>query len=163
MKTSSGDEFGFQSVHRSPLVNQERVLVYSCAVRAGGESTGKPLGVLGILFNWDALGQTILDRIPLVAREKQRAIACFVDAEGNVLADYPAGGLRDRFDISLFQGLRPGQKGYGVHHFGGREFVAGFSMSPGFETYATGWSSLVMVARNLMASSPLTGGQHVDG
>ena len=163
MKTSSGDEFGFQSVHRSPLVNQERVLVYSCAVRAGGESTGKPLGVLGILFNWDALGQTILDRIPLVAREKQRAIACFVDAEGNVLADYPAGGLRDRFDISLFQCLRPGQKGYGVHHFGVREFVAGFAMSPGFETYATGWCSLVMVARNLMASSPLTGGQHVDG
>ena len=153
MRTSSGDEFGFQSVHRSPLVNHERVLVYSAVVRAGGESHGQPLGVLGILFNWDALGQTILDRIPLVPREKQRAIACFVDAEGNVLADYPAGSLREKFDNSLFHGLRQGQKGYGVHHFCGKEFVAGFAMSPGFETYATGWSSLVMVARDLLGPS----------
>ena len=155
VKTESGDEFGFQSVHRSPLVNHERALVYSCAVREGGESRGKILGVLGIVFNWDALGQTILDRIPLAPREKQRAIACFLDGEGNVLADYPAGALRDSFDNALFQGLRQGQKSYGVHHFGGREYVAGFAMSPGFETYATGWASLVMVARDLMSSATI--------
>jgi hypothetical protein len=149
MKTRSGDEFGFQSVHRSPLVNHQRSLVYSCGVRAGGESQGELLGVLGIVFNWDALGQTILDRMPLSPHEKQRAIACFVDAEGNVLADLPAGSLRDAFDTSLFQGLRQGQKNYGVHHFFGREYCAGFAMSPGFETYATGWSSLVMVSRDL--------------
>ena len=149
MKTRSGDEFGFQAVHRSPLVNHQRSLVYSCGVRAGGESQGALLGVLGIVFNWDALGQAILDRMPLSAHEKQRAIAGFVDAEGNVLADFPAGSLRDTFDNALFHGLRQGQKGYGVHHFGGREYCAGFAMSPGFETYATGWSSLVMVSRDL--------------
>ena len=149
MKTRSGDEFGFQAVHRSPLVNHQRSLVYSCGVRAGGESQGALLGVLGIVFNWDALGQAILDRMPLSAHEKQRAIACFVDAEGNVLADFPAGSLRDTFDNALFHGLRQGQKGYGVHHFGGREYCAGFAMSPGFETYSTGWSSLVMVSRDL--------------
>lgn len=153
VKTESGDEFGFQSVHRSPLVNHERALVYSCAVREGGESRGRILGVLGIVFNWDSLGQTILDRIPLVPREKQRAIACFLDGEGNVLADYPAGALGDSFDNALFQGLRQGQKSYGVHHFCGGEYVAGFAMSPGFETYATGWASLVMVARDLMSSA----------
>ena len=149
MKTRSGDEFGFQAVHRSPLVNHQRSLVYSCGVRAGGESQGALLGVLGIVFNWDALGQTILDRMPLSAHEKQRAIACFVDAEGNILADFPAGSLRDTFDNSLFHGLSQGQKGYGVHHFGGREYCAGFAMSPGFETYSTGWSSLAMVSRDL--------------
>jgi hypothetical protein len=149
MKTRSGDEFGFQSVHRSPLVNHQRSLVYSCGVRAGGESQGELLGVLGIVFNWDALGHTILDRMPIAPHEKQRAIACFVDAEGNILADFPAGSLRDTFDNSLFHGLRQGQKGYGVHHFCGREYCAGFAMSPGFETYATGWSSLVMVSRDL--------------
>jgi hypothetical protein len=149
MKTRSGDEFGFQSVHRSPLVNHQRSLVYSCGVRAGGESQGALLGVLGIVFNWDALGQTILDRMPLSAHEKQRAIACIVDTEGNVLADFPAGSLRDTFDNSLFHGLRQGQKGYGVHHFCGREYCAGFAMSPGFETYSTGWSSLVMVSPDL--------------
>ena len=149
MKTRSGDEFGFQSVHRSPLVNHQRSLVYSCGVRAGGESQGELLGVLGIVFNWDSLGQTILDRMPLTPHEKQRAIACFVDSEGNVLADFPAGSMRDSFDNALFHGLRQGQKGYGVHHFCGREYCAGFAMSPGFETYATGWSSLVMVSRDL--------------
>jgi len=155
VKTESGDEFGFQSVHRSPLVNHERALVYSCAVREGGESRGRILGVLGIVFNWDSLGQTILDRIPLAPREKQRAIACFLDGEGNVLADYPAGALGDSFDTALFQGLRQGQKSYGNHQFCGREYVAGFAMSPGFETYATGWASLVMVARDLMSSATI--------
>jgi hypothetical protein len=149
MKTRSGDEFGFQSVHHSPLVNHQRSLVYSCGVRAGGESHGGLLGVLGIVFNWDALGQTILDRMPLTAHEKQRAIAGFVDSDGNVLADFPAGSLRDTFDTALFHGLRQGQKGYGVHHFCGREYCAGFAISPGFETYATGWSSLVMVSPDL--------------
>jgi len=149
MRTRSGDEFGFQSVHPSPLVNHQRSLVYSCGVRAGGESQGELLGVLGIVFNWDSLGQTILDRMPLAPNEKQRAIACFVDADGDVLADFPAGTLRDRFDTSLFQGLKKGQKGYGIHHFCGREYTAGYAMSPGFETYATGWSSLVMVSRDL--------------
>jgi len=153
MKTHSGDEFGFQAVHHSPLVNQQRSLVYSCAVRAGGEAHGEPLGVLGIVFNWDALGQTILDRMPLSPHERQRAIACFVDPEGNVLADFPAGSLREKFDTSLFHGLRQGNKGYGVHYFCGREYVAGFAMSPGFETYATGWSSLVMVSRDAVSAS----------
>jgi hypothetical protein len=155
MNTASGDEFGFQSVHRSPLVNHERALVYSCAVRESGEARGRILGVLGIVFNWDALGQTILDRIPLAPREKQRAVACFLDAEGKVLADFPAGALRDSFDNALFHGLRQGQKSYGVHHFAGREYVAGFAMSPGFETYATGWASLVMVARDLVSTAAM--------
>jgi hypothetical protein len=157
MKTRSGDEFGFQSVHCSPLVNQQRSLVYSCAVRAGGETHGEPLGVLGIVFNWDALGQTILDRLPLTPHEKQRAVACFVDSEGNVLADFPADSLRGAFDKTLFQGLRQGNKAYGVHPFCGREYVAGFAMSPGFETYATGWYSLVMVARDAVATAAAGG------
>jgi hypothetical protein len=42
MKTHSGDEFGFQSVHNSALVNQQRSLVYSCAVRAAVRRTVSP-------------------------------------------------------------------------------------------------------------------------
>ena len=35
MTTRSGEEFGFQSMHASPLTGGERVLVYACAVREG--------------------------------------------------------------------------------------------------------------------------------
>jgi hypothetical protein len=63
--SASGDDYGFEGVHRSPLVGNEQVLVYSCAVRRGGAASGEVLGVLGILFNWDALAGTIVRRTPI--------------------------------------------------------------------------------------------------
>ncbi len=60
LQTRSGDEFGFEIVHASPLVDGAYILGYSCAVRSGGEADGQPIGVLGILFNWRGLAQTVV-------------------------------------------------------------------------------------------------------
>lgn len=145
LATASGDEFGFQSVHRSPLVQHQRALVYSCAVREGGDAKGKPLGVLGIVFNWDGLGQVILDRIPLSAEEKRLAVACFTDPAGQVLADYPAGALGAQFELPDRGRLMNNGKNFAMVGWKGKQACVGHACSQGFETYATGWHSFVLL------------------
>lgn len=85
--TRSGQKFGFESVHSSSLVGGKRVLVYSCGVRATGDVNGELMGVLGIVFNWDALAQTIVDNTPLYEDERSCTRVCICDNSGKVLAE----------------------------------------------------------------------------
>jgi hypothetical protein len=144
VKTKSGDEFGFQSVHVSSLVNGERVLVYSCSVREGGRADGRPLGVLGIVFRWDALAQTIVNNLPLSETERSKCRACFCNEEGFILADSQNRQLIDRLEFIEKDVLFAGKKNYLVLELNGKQYCVGHARSPGFETYATGWHSLVL-------------------
>ena len=47
MSTASGDDCGFQYVHASTLVDRQRALIYSAAVREDGKTHGNVLGALG--------------------------------------------------------------------------------------------------------------------
>ena len=144
LATRTGEEFGFQSVHASPLVNDQRVLAYSCCVREGGSVTGKPLGVLGILFHWDALAQTIVHETPLAPDEKQRTRVCIVDDSGLVLADTQDRQLQETLRLPGWERLRSLGKGFVTAAVEGRECCLGHARSPGYETYATGWHSLLI-------------------
>ncbi len=88
IKTKSGEEFGFEGVHSSPLVNGNRILAYSCAVRRAGQASEQPIGVLGILFNWDALAQVIVRNCPLDPIQKATAQVWIADQDGRVLASH---------------------------------------------------------------------------
>lgn len=144
LATASGDEFGFHSVHPSPLASGQRVLVYSCKVCRGGVAQAEPLGVLGVVFNWDGLAQKIVHETPIEAAARTRTRVCIVDDAGNVLAD-----SRDRI---LAQPLRlPGRdelfaqkKNSATLEIDGRPALVAHARSPGFETYRTGWHSLIV-------------------
>ncbi|MEO2167398.1 MAG: hypothetical protein ABGY42_04635, partial [bacterium] len=81
------EDYVFEIVHESPLVGGGRVLVYSCAVRENGDAHGKPLGVLGIVFRWDELAQTIVKSIPFSDADRSMCRVCIVASDGSVLAD----------------------------------------------------------------------------
>jgi hypothetical protein len=142
--TKSGDEFGFQTAHRNSLINGQPALVYSCGVRENGLATGKLLGVLGIVFNWEALAQTIMMNVPLGPAEKADTRCCIVDATGKVLADSREKHLVDTLDVSAIPDVFTRPKGYFVTKYEGRECCIGFAKAPGFETYSTGWYSLLI-------------------
>ena len=144
MRTQSGDEFGFHTVHASPLVNGERALVYSCAVRENGASRGEPLGVLGIVFRWDALAQTIVEHAPLSAEEKALSRLCIIDSEGTVLADTAKRLLQERISFPEFDELLRMPKGFVISRLGNEDCCIAHATSPGYETYATGWHSLII-------------------
>ena len=144
LETRSGEDFGFQSVHESALVHGQRVLIYSCCVRTDGDVHGQPLGVLGIVFNWDALAQTIVQNTPLGAAEKAGTRVCLVNDAGLVLADTQGRQLQERLQIPGWPQLAAEKKGFVQTTFNDTDCCIGYAASPGYETYATGWHSLII-------------------
>ena len=144
IESQSGAEFGFQSVHESQLANRQRVLVYSCAVREGGDVNGKPIGVLGIIFNWDALAQTIVENVPLAAHEKERTRVCITDDQGLILADSSGRQLKEVLVIPNRELLCREAKNFVIAELGMQQCCVAHARAPGFETYTTGWHSFLI-------------------
>jgi hypothetical protein len=145
MNSTSGNEFGFQSAHQSPLVNNQRALVYSCSVRENGDANGKVIGVLGIVFNWDGLAQTIVHNTPLASDEKANTRVMIVDEEGLVLADSHNRQLCEQLPREVFSSLFSSRtKTFSTIVLDCQKYRVGYAYSPGFETYSTGWHSLLM-------------------
>jgi hypothetical protein len=148
MATRSGQEFGFEPVHASSLVDRQRVLVYSCGVRAGGEVDGELQGVLGIVFNWDALAQTIVDRTPLYDDERTSTRVCICDSTGQVLAEAGPQVGGPIMDLPGRQELFQQRKSFALETQHGQKLVLAHAQAPGFETYTTGWHSLIVQESN---------------
>lgn len=143
MKLRSGAEFAFESVHKSSLVKGERVLAYSCTVREDGDVNGRVLGVLSVLFRWDALGQTIVKKTPLSSAESERTRVCIIEPSGRLLADTEE-RLLEMLPLTNMEELLRGAKNYVVITEPQGTFVIGHALAPGFETYTTRWHSLVI-------------------
>jgi hypothetical protein len=139
----SGDQFGFRGMNTSSLVNNQRCLVYSASVRQEGQLRGKPTGVLGVIFRWDALAQTIVERTPLNADEKANARVLIIEPRGRILADTDR-CFGESFDIAELAQLMSSPRSFAVLDRSDGRTVIGHARSPGYETYATGWHSLVI-------------------
>ena len=144
MAAKTADDFGFQSVHESPLVSGNRVLIYSCPVRESQRPDSRVLGILGIVFNWDALGQTVVEHLPLDASERATTRACVVDNDGMLLADTEGKALQQRLDFPERSDLFRTARGSVSTHINQVPVVVAHAASPGFETYRTGWHGLLI-------------------
>jgi hypothetical protein len=143
-RSRSGNDFGFESANRSVLVNGQSVLVYSCGVRSGGQSDGKLLGVLGVLFNWETFAQTIVAQTPLVASEREETRVVIIDDSCRVLADSWGRQLSDRLSLPASVELTAHDKHFITADYEGRKCCIAFAKAPGFETYSTGWRSVII-------------------
>ncbi len=144
--TKRGDEFGFQGVHESPLAHGQRALVYSCVVREGGEPDGAALGVLGIIFNWESLARGVIANTPLETSDHRAVRICITDAAGAILADSHDQVLAERLSFNGRELLYRKGTTHAEMTIGNREMLVGHAISPGYETYATGWHSVIMEA-----------------
>jgi hypothetical protein len=143
--TRSGSEFGFAGLHRSQsLANNQMILIYSAAVRRDGRADGEIIGCLGIVFNWEALAQTIVLRTQLGETETKHTRVCIVDGQGGIIADNRLRHLRDKIPLASFDRLIACRKGYVVTEFERSASIVAYAFSPGFETYATGWHSFIV-------------------
>ncbi len=140
MASGSGDEFGFEFAPRCNLVSSHNALVYSAAVRENGESLGRKLGALGIVFNWDGLALPILQK---TARAEAGARCYIVDRQANILASDSI-GAGSKLVLPDFQRVLSQDKGYYVDNFEEQLCCIAHAASPGFETYGTGWYSVII-------------------
>lgn len=147
-ESKSGDSFGFQGPHESPLANGRRILVYSCVVRSNGDSMGRPLGVLAVIFNWDGLAQTIVEQSHLADGESEDCRSCIVDASGLILADSSGRQLIETIQFAGREKLFAKVRDHALTTLNGKPVIIGHARSQGFETYASGWHSLVIVTRS---------------
>lgn len=143
-KTSSGKEFGFQSVSKCPLVNGEHTLVFSCTIRERGDQSGAILGVLGAIFRWQDLAQKIVKGVPISDEEKDRTRICIVDETGLLLADSQDLVLEESIEFLGKNDLFAQKKGFAVSEYQGNRCCIAHAFSPGYETYASNWHSLLI-------------------
>lgn len=147
MATPSGQQFAFESAHESPLVGGEQVLVYSAAVRERADNAGRPLGVLGVLFDWKPFARRILASVPLTDDERKTTRVCVIEPENRILADtHPPTGpaLGQYLHLPGLSEVLPHSKNFATTHLGGRANLLAHGRSPGFETYSTGWHCVIV-------------------
>lgn len=144
MKCQTGEDYAWQSVHKSPLVGGEHALVYTTAVRENGAANGKILGALGIVFRYEDLAQDIVKNVPFSAEEKAKSRVCIVDGHGRVLADSDDRILEDTIEFSTRDQLLELEKGFVMGQYKGAECCIAHAKAPGYETYTTGWHSLII-------------------
>jgi hypothetical protein len=140
----SGDEYASSAAHRSALVGDRASLIYSAAVRSGGRVDGEPIGVLGCLFNWEALAQSIVKNTPLAADERESTRVVIADGNGNVLADSFGRQLTETIPLNLLEPIHANSKGFMIALVEGEKCCVGYADAPGYETFTTGWNSLII-------------------
>jgi len=144
MSSRDGDEYGLQSVHESSLVDGNRVLIYSCAVREKGEKFGEPLGALGIVFNWDSLAQVVVKNTPLSEEEWAYTRVCILDDSGSILADSHDQMLREVLRFQKSSEVFSSTFGFLETRVNDRKSFVAHAPSEGFETYKSGWTSVLI-------------------
>ncbi|XZE22199.1 methyl-accepting chemotaxis protein [Pirellulaceae bacterium SH449] len=140
MNLRTGDEFVFDGPVDCQLVGNQPSLIYATAVRREGATHGSPLGALAVVFNWSSLSQAILNN-PMWDQCTDRM---FVDEEGKVLAASDNLPRDYVFPIRKYAELMSKPRGYTIEKLDGANVCIAQAKSPGFETYATGWRSVII-------------------
>lgn len=142
--TVNGAEYCSAPAHRSGLAGDRAVLIYSAAVREGGQSDGKPIGVLALLFNWENFAQSIVKNTPLAADELDSTRVVITDDDGNVLADSLGRQFREMIPVGLLEPIHEDRKGFSTALIDGEQHCIGYAKAPGYESFTTGWNSLII-------------------
>ena len=143
LKTADGTEYVQSHVAPSTLCANERAIIFACTVRSDGKADGRPLGVLAVVFNWEGLAQTIVERTPLSPAEWERSRVCVVDRLGQVLAD-SSSHFGTRLSVPGWGEIIKAGRGYRMISINDQPHCIGYAHSPGYETYRTGWYSVLL-------------------
>jgi hypothetical protein len=149
MRTATGDDFAVADVCAFQPLRGAAVATYATAIRRGGESAGRPLGVLGIFFDWAPQAAAIVEGVGLSAEEKAGSRVLLLDAAHRVIAASDRAGL-----LTETYPLKPEGQTRGFYVEGDR--LVSFSRTPGYETYrGLGWLGVVehRLARATSAAS----------
>ena len=124
------------------------MLIYSCGVRDGGAGHRQTDRRLGHRLQLGGLGADHHEVGAPHRTEKKVTRCCIVDAKGNILADSLERHLADSIDVRAFEPVFTQKKAFFVADYQGKECCVAHARAPGFETYSTGWFSLIIQPTN---------------
>lgn len=152
MRTTKSSEYTVQDVQKSKLEpRKERSLIYSGGVRAGGERQGDPIGVVGILFDWDTEAKKILGTCLPKNRDGELIEGCaafYTNSDHEIIEttdpdQFPVGKV-----VVLPAGhvqLKAGQSASGLFLQEDRRYIMGSSRTKGYREYAgLSWTAHVV-------------------
>jgi hypothetical protein len=148
LATKNGSEYGFEGPLVSELADRKNTLIYSCGVREHGRANGQLQGVLGVVFNWDALGkEVLLQSQAVLAAETENQVSCYIcRTDGVIVASTESFTPGSKIAIeNLPDSIKSPFTGWQVAN--GQSLLVGASLSRGFETYKTGWVSIITETR----------------
>jgi hypothetical protein len=137
--TRSGDDYIVDDIHIDPLHSNLPVAIYSAAVREKGALDGKPLGVLGVFFDWPEQSRIIVqDEPPLSHDEKARTRVLLLDSKLNIIASSDGRELLRPFALET----KHGSKGSYTDNKGN---IVAYARTIGYEGYdGLGWYGVVV-------------------
>ncbi|MCJ2187812.1 methyl-accepting chemotaxis protein [Novosphingobium beihaiensis] len=131
MKTADGDSFVVCDVETAPRLQGAQVATYATAIREGGAAQGRPVGVLGIFFDWEPQAQAIVEGISLSEEERSHSRVMLLDSRFRVIASSEKGAFGKSYPL---QADNPW--GYSLQD--GK--IVAYGLTPGYETYrGLGW------------------------
>lgn len=138
MQSRSGDDYVVDDISRSVSHDNKAVAIYAAAIREQGHINGAPLGVLGVVFDWDKQGHSIVaDEPSLNPEEWQRTRVLLLDSRRRIIAASDNQGLYQPFQLDT-EG-----KPRGYYYKPDGELVA-FANTIGYETYdGLGWCGVI--------------------
>ncbi len=133
LRTAGGDEFSVCDIERVRALGDASVATYAAAIREGGRGRGKPIGVLGIHFDWRAQAQVVVDGVRLNPEERARTRVLILDQKRRVLAASDGKGV-----LEEVVPLKTEAGAIGSYAIG--DVTVGYALTPGYETYqGLGW------------------------
>ncbi|MEK7761987.1 MAG: hypothetical protein AAB433_10430 [Nitrospirota bacterium] len=139
METTSGDQYVVDDISSAPRHDDKLVAVYAAAVRQGGKVNGKPIGVLGVYFDWESQSKTIVLTEPSLSEDEwKRSRVILLDQNLRVIA------ASDNNEIlSPFMLQHNGQqKG---HYFTPDHELIAFAKTLGYQEYdGLGWYAAIV-------------------
>ena len=136
---ASGDDYVAGNVERQPLLNNAQVATYCASVRTGGLSSGQPIGVLVVHFDWETQARAIVQGVRVGETDNARVL--LIDAGFRVIAASDGMGPADEHIPLDLRGRRSGS-----YHDATGAMVA-FHATPGYETYkGLGWYGVIQRA-----------------
>jgi hypothetical protein len=139
VRLDSGDAYVAADVRTEAHLGGAQVATYAASVREDGRADGRPLGVLGIHFDWEPQARAIVEGVRVAPADRARTRVMLVDARRRVLAASDGRGI-----LSDVLAVDPGGRTAGVERDarGGR--VTAFHRTPGYETYlGLGWYGVI--------------------
>ncbi|WP_298957046.1 methyl-accepting chemotaxis protein [uncultured Methylobacterium sp.] len=137
---ASGDDYVAGDIRREERLGGAQVATYCASVRAGGEASGAPLGVLAIHFDWEPQARAIVQGVRVAPEDRGRTRVLLLDAAQRVIAASDGAGV-----LSERVALRHDGAPSGVYRDAERRATVAFHATPGYETYrGLGWYGAIL-------------------
>lgn len=139
-RCASGDDYIVDEVKRSRPHENRTALVYATGIREGGKLDGELLGTLGVYFDWENQGQSIVEKeANLPPHMAEKTTVLLLDGNSRVIATTNPALLFTHFALA-----NPSAQPCGSYYDNSGSIIA-YARTLGYEDYdGLGWYGVVI-------------------